>query len=39
MTQVFESPTRSAGNVRTLALVVGVEPELFQARLYLLYLI
>ena len=31
MTQVFESPTGSAGNVGALTLVVGIEPELFQA--------
>ena len=34
MTQVFETSTKSAGNVGTLTLVVGVEPEFFQARPY-----
>ena len=32
MTQIFESPTESAGNIGELALMVGRKPELFQAR-------
>ena len=39
MTQIFDSLTGSDGNVRVLTLVIGIEPELFQARLCSLYLV